>query len=89
MTSQQFLIDTIANNLANVNTNGFKKTRVDFQVSQQLGVQGFPSMVLRDGEVLRALSQGYRPFDQLSPLLDQWVEEPPEMAQAEIDARPS
>lgn len=31
MTSQQFLIDTIANNLANVNTNGFKKTRVDFQ----------------------------------------------------------
>ena len=31
MTSQQFLIDTIANNLANVNTNGFKKVRVDFQ----------------------------------------------------------
>jgi len=31
MTSQQFLIDTIANNLANVNTNGFKKMRVDFQ----------------------------------------------------------
>jgi len=65
------------------------QTRVDFQVSQQLGVQGFPSMVLRDGEVLRALSQGYRPFDQLSPLLDQWVDEPPEMAQAEIDAQPS
>lgn len=31
MTGQQFLIDTIANNLANVNTNGFKKVRVDFQ----------------------------------------------------------
>jgi len=31
MTSQQFLIDTISNNLANVNTNGFKKVRVDFQ----------------------------------------------------------
>ncbi|MGI6567546.1 MAG: flagellar basal-body rod protein FlgG [Firmicutes bacterium] len=31
MTGQQFSIDTIANNLANVNTTGFKKSRVDFQ----------------------------------------------------------
>ena len=31
MTGQQFNIDTIANNLANVNTTGFKKSRVDFQ----------------------------------------------------------
>ena len=31
MTAQQFNIDTIANNLANVNTAGFKKSRVDFQ----------------------------------------------------------
>lgn len=31
MKAQQFYVDTIANNLANVNTNGFKKSRVDFQ----------------------------------------------------------
>ncbi|MCG3198955.1 MAG: flagellar basal-body rod protein FlgG [Candidatus Omnitrophica bacterium] len=31
MNGQQFFIDVIANNLANVNTNGFKKVRVDFQ----------------------------------------------------------
>jgi len=31
MVSQQLKVDTIANNLANVNTAGFKKTRVDFQ----------------------------------------------------------
>lgn len=31
MTAQQFKIDTISNNLANVNTTGFKKSRVDFQ----------------------------------------------------------
>ena len=31
MVGQQFNIDTIANNLANVNTAGFKKSRVDFQ----------------------------------------------------------
>ncbi len=31
MTTQQLYVDTIANNLANVNTNGFKKNRIDFQ----------------------------------------------------------
>ena len=31
MISQQYQIDTIANNLANVNTTGFKKGRVDFE----------------------------------------------------------
>jgi len=31
MSCQQMNIDTIANNLANVNTNGFKKSRVNFQ----------------------------------------------------------
>ncbi|HHY75585.1 MAG TPA: flagellar basal-body rod protein FlgG [Firmicutes bacterium] len=31
MASQQLLIDTIANNLANVNTTGFKRQRVQFQ----------------------------------------------------------
>ncbi len=31
MYAQQLSIDTIANNLANVNTNGFKKSQVEFQ----------------------------------------------------------
>ncbi|HDQ14866.1 MAG TPA: flagellar basal-body rod protein FlgG [Sediminispirochaeta sp.] len=31
MTGQQFNIDTISNNLSNVNTNGFKKNRADFE----------------------------------------------------------
>jgi flagellar basal-body rod protein FlgG len=31
MMAQQTLVDTIANNLANVNTNGFKKSQVEFQ----------------------------------------------------------
>jgi flagellar basal-body rod protein FlgG len=31
MTAQQLNIDVIANNLANVNTNGFKSSRTDFQ----------------------------------------------------------
>ena len=31
MTGQQFNIDTISNNLANVNTTGFKQMRPDFE----------------------------------------------------------
>ena len=31
MNAQELNVDTIANNLANVNTNGYKKVRVEFQ----------------------------------------------------------
>jgi flagellar basal-body rod protein FlgG len=31
MNAQQMLVDTIANNLANLNTNGFKRSQIDFQ----------------------------------------------------------
>jgi flagellar basal-body rod protein FlgG len=31
MTAQQMIVDVIANNLANISTNGFKKSQVDFQ----------------------------------------------------------
>ena len=42
MKSQQLNVDNIANNLANVNTNGFKKSRVNFQdlFYQQTGTVG-------------------------------------------------
>ncbi len=31
MNAQQMIVDTISNNLANMNTNGFKRSQVDFQ----------------------------------------------------------
>jgi flagellar basal-body rod protein FlgG len=45
MQSQQLNIDVIANNLANVNTTGFKKSRPDFQdlMYQNLKTVGAPS----------------------------------------------
>lgn len=45
MQSQQLNIDVIANNLANVNTSGFKKSRADFQdlMYQNLKTTGAPS----------------------------------------------
>jgi flagellar basal-body rod protein FlgG len=45
MTGQQFNIDTISNNLSNVNTTGFKKNRPDFEdlLYQTLRVAGTPA----------------------------------------------
>jgi flagellar basal-body rod protein FlgG len=45
MQAQQLNIDVIANNLANVNTSGFKKSRADFQdlLYQTLRTPGAPS----------------------------------------------
>jgi flagellar basal-body rod protein FlgG len=45
MQTQQLNMDVIANNLANVNTNGFKKSRPDFQdlMYQNLKTVGAPS----------------------------------------------
>ena len=31
MTAQQMMVDVIANNLANINTTGFKRSQIDFQ----------------------------------------------------------
>ncbi len=48
MTGQQFNIDTISNNLANVNTTGFKKTRADFEdlLYQTTRIAGTPATEL-------------------------------------------
>lgn len=45
MNSQQFNIDTIAHNLANVNTTGFKKVRADFEdlLYQTMRTAGTPA----------------------------------------------
>lgn len=45
MTGQQFNIDTISNNLSNVNTTGFKKNRADFEdlLYQTIKTAGTPA----------------------------------------------
>ncbi|MBE3599444.1 MAG: flagellar basal-body rod protein FlgG [Limnochordaceae bacterium] len=59
MVGQQFTIDTIANNLANVNTGGFKKSRVDFQdlLYQTLRFAGTP--VTAGAEIPTGLQVGH------------------------------
>jgi flagellar basal-body rod protein FlgG len=39
MNAQQMIVDTIANNLANMNTTGFKRTQVDFRDLMYLKLQ--------------------------------------------------
>ena len=48
MTGQQFNIDTISNNLSNVNTTGFKKNRADFEdlLYQNRRIAGTPATEL-------------------------------------------
>ena len=58
MQAQQMRIDTIANNLANVNTTGFKKSMVDFQdlVYQTLNQPGLDNAGYQVGRGVRPVA---------------------------------
>jgi flagellar basal-body rod protein FlgG len=58
MNAQQANIDNVANNLANVNTTGFKKSRVDFEdmVYQQIKAPGTPTS--QEAEAALGLESG-------------------------------
>ena len=49
-------------------------TYADFSKSSDLGVTGFPSVLLRRGEELRLLSAGYRSYEHLVPALNAYFE---------------
>ncbi|MDH5721232.1 MAG: flagellar basal-body rod protein FlgG [Spirochaetia bacterium] len=59
MVAQQFNIDTISNNLANVNTTGFKKGRVDFEdlIYQHQVLAGTPATAV--SEIPTGVSVGH------------------------------
>ena len=45
--------------------------RSDYAEAKYLGIQGFPAVVLRDGDKAGLLTYGYQPFERLDPLLEQ------------------
>lgn len=45
-----------------------------FQKARRLGVQGFPAVMMEDGAGYRFLTRGYRPFQELCPQLDKWLQ---------------
>lgn len=63
MNAQQANIDTTANNLANVNTVGFKKSRTEFEdlVYQQIKVAGAPVSPVGDAPIGLEIGLGTRP----------------------------
>lgn len=64
MNAQQANIDNIANNLANVNTAGFKKSRVEFEdlVYEQAKVPGSPTSTTGEAPVGLEFGLGTRPI---------------------------
>lgn len=63
MNAQQANIDNIAHNLANVNTSGFKKSRVEFEdlVYQQIRAPGAPTDATAEAPIGLELGLGARP----------------------------
>lgn len=51
------------------------ETQGDFMFSANLGIRGFPSMVLRHEDEYRLLTIGYRGFDVLGGRVEEWIEE--------------
>jgi putative protein-disulfide isomerase len=48
-------------------------TARDFQFARELGVTGFPTVVLRDGEGYSYLTVGYQEFERLESAIDAWL----------------
>jgi len=63
MVAQQFHIDTISNNLANVNTTAFKKNRVDFEdlIYQHMVMAGTPATSVSEIPTGVHVGHGVRP----------------------------
>jgi len=49
------------------------QTAADFYRAQSMGIQGFPTVVLRNGAELRLLVAGFIAFDKLKSYLDKWI----------------
>jgi putative protein-disulfide isomerase len=50
------------------------QTSADFFRAQSMGIQGFPTVVLRNGSELRLLVAGYVAFDKLKSSIDDWID---------------
>ena len=49
-------------------------TAADFTWVQDLGIAGFPTLLAEQNGQLALLTNGYQPFEALSPLLGRWLE---------------
>ena len=45
----------------------------EFDYCRQLGVEGFPTLLGKEGEHLTPISHGYQPIGTLTPIIDSWI----------------
>jgi putative protein-disulfide isomerase len=50
-----------------------ERTRRHFAFAREIGVRGFPTVVLGDGRGYLLLTHGYRGFDELRPGIEHWL----------------
>ena len=50
-----------------------QKTQQHFQGTRQAGVTGFPTLVLQEDERFQFIAKGYRPFDEITAQIDNWL----------------
>lgn len=51
-----------------------QQTLEDFAWVERLGIAGFPTVLAEAGGQLALLTNGYRPLDELQPLLERWLQ---------------
>lgn len=60
-----------------VSPAAIQTTLANFQLSQALGIAGFPTVILRDRRGFTCLTAGYQSLEALEPLLDEWLAQEP------------
>jgi len=50
-----------------------EETMKDFHWSREIGISGFPAMLVRDAQGYRALTLGYQPLEALEKPLEAWL----------------
>ena len=50
----------------------------DFLIAQELGIHGFPTLIVGGGRQYTLVTNGYRPLDGIAEALDQWLASRPE-----------
>lgn len=60
--------------LLDPDTAGF--TEAGFVAATQLGIQGFPTLVLRQGQRGTIIARGFAPYEQIRPLIEQVLTQP-------------
>jgi putative protein-disulfide isomerase len=53
------------------------RTREEFVQVYRWGVRGFPTVLLQHAGDVRLLTHGYRPFEEVQPILDAWLDSLP------------